>query len=405
MVRPSIATASTIERALTWSRVVCGSATAAYRTGVPKQRRGRGEALEVDLDWRSVAVFLAAFVALTAVAGLVRSATHSITWIGLGSLLALALDPLVSRLQARVGGRRRIAVAVVLSGFLVAVVALVALFGPPAARQARDLSRDLPGVVSDLETLPFIGDSLAKNDVPQKVEDFLNDLPKRLAGDTTPVENAGRSLANGALAALATLLVTVTLLLDGERLLGRVRRLVPENRRDAADRVGRLAYRSIGQYFAGSVLVAIIAGITVASVGLILGVPLAPLAGAWVAVFDLVPQIGGAVGGIPFVLLALTHSAGTGIACAVFFVLYLQFENNLLSPLVVGRSVDLSPPATMTAALVGVSAGGVVGAMVAVPLLGAAKAVYLELRRGNLEEGGPVDDHEPKDAGAATADP
>jgi predicted PurR-regulated permease PerM len=311
----------------------------------------------------------------------------------------------VSRLQARVGGRRRIAVAVVLSGFLIAVVALAALFGPPAARQARDLSRDLPGVVSDLETLPFIGDSLAKNDVPQKVEDFLNDLPKRLAGDTTPVERAGRSVANGVLAALATLLATVTLLLDGERLLGRVRRLVPERRRDAADRIGRLAYRSIGQYFAGSVLVAIIAGITVASVGLILGVPLAPLAGAWVAVFDLVPQIGGAVGGIPFVLLALTHSAGTGIACAVFFVLYLQFENNLLSPLVVGRSVDLSPPATMTAALVGVSAGGVVGAMVAVPLLGAAKAVYLELRRGNLEEGGPVDDHEPTEAGAATAHP
>ena len=394
-----------MERALTWSRVVCGSATAAYRTGVPKQRRGRGEALEVDLDWRSVAVFLAAFVALTAVAGLVRSATHSITWIGLGSLLALALDPLVSRLQARVGGRRRIAVAVVLSGFLIAVVALAALFGPPAARQARDLSRDLPGVVSDLETLPFIGDSLAKNDVPQKVEDFLNDLPKRLAGDTTPVERAGRSVANGVLAALATLLATVTLLLDGERLLGRVRRLVPERRREAADRIGRLAYRSIGQYFAGSVLVALIAGIAVASVGLILGVPLAPLAGAWVAVFDLVPQIGGAVGGIPFVLLALTHSAGTGIAAAVFFVLYLQFENNLLSPLVVGRSVDLSPPATMTAALVGVSAGGVVGAMVAVPLLGAAKAVYLELRRGNLEEGGPVDDHAPKDAEAATADP
>jgi hypothetical protein len=63
-----------------------------------------------------------------------------------------------------------------------------------------------------------------------------------------------------------------------------------------------------------------------------------------------------------------------------YFLTYQQFENNVLAPLVVGRSVDLSPPATMTAALIGVSAGGVVGALVAVPLLGAAKAVYLELR-------------------------
>ncbi|MBA2624886.1 MAG: AI-2E family transporter, partial [Acidimicrobiia bacterium] len=173
-----------------------------------------------------------------------------------------------------------------------------------------------------------------------------------------------------------------TLLLDGERLVTRVRSLVPERHQPRADQLGRLGYRVVGQYFAGSVLVAAIAGIVVTAVGLVLGVPLAPLLGAWVAVFSLIPQIGGALGGIPFVVLGLTQGATTGLACAAFFVLYLQFENHILSPLVVGRSVDLSPPATMTAALVGVSAGGVVGAILAVPLLGAAKAVYLELRRG-----------------------
>ncbi len=77
------------------------------------------------------------------------------------------------------------------------------------------------------------------------------------------------------------------------------------------------------------------------TVGLILGVPLAPLLGAWVALFDLVPQIGGAVGGIPaFVALALTQGpTRRAHVAAVFFVLYLQFENHLLSPLVVGRIV------------------------------------------------------------------
>jgi len=99
-------------------------------------------------------------------------------------------------------------------------------------------------------------------------------------------------------------------------------------------------------------------------------------------VWNLVPQIGGAAGGIPFVLLGFTQGLGTGLACAAFFVVYLQLENNVLSPLLVGQAVKLSPPATMTAALVGVSAGGVVGALLAVPLVGAAKAVYLELRPG-----------------------
>jgi predicted PurR-regulated permease PerM len=127
-------------------------------------------------------------------------------------------------------------------------------------------------------------------------------------------------------------------------------------------------------------MVAAIAGLAVLTVGLVLGVPLTPLLEIWVAVFDLVPQIGGAAGGIPFVLLGFSKSATTGVICAVFFVLYLQFENHILSPLVVGRSVKLSPPATMTAALIGVSAGGVVGALVAVPVVAAAKAAYVELR-------------------------
>jgi predicted PurR-regulated permease PerM len=81
------------------------------------------------------------------------------------------------------------------------------------------------------------------------------------------------------------------------------------------------------------------------------------------------------------------------VICAVFFVLYLQFENHVLSPLIVGRSVKLSPPATMTAALIGVSAGGVVGALLAVPVVAAAKAAYLELRpesrSGNTDETQP----------------
>jgi predicted PurR-regulated permease PerM len=126
--------------------------------------------------------------------------------------------------------------------------------------------------------------------------------------------------------------------------------------------------------------VALVAGVVMLTVGLILGVPLTPLAAINVALWDLIPQIGGAMGGIPFVLLAVTQGAGTGLLAAVIFIVYLQIENHILQPLLVGQAVKLSPPATMTAALVGVSAGGVVGALVAVPLVGAAKAIYLELR-------------------------
>jgi predicted PurR-regulated permease PerM len=351
-------------------------------TGDPEH--AEPEIIYADLGWRSVVVFLASFIALAAFTGLVRDAGQPLTWIGVGTLLALALDPVVAKLEARVH-RRSVAVGTVLSGFLLALLALVALFGPPVAHQVRDLSTNLPHVVKNLGDLPIVGPQIRKSDVSNNIQHFLDDLPQRLTGDTTPIERAGRSVLGGALAAFATILVTITLLLDGSRLLLRLRRLVPPEHRETADRLGSLAYRTVGQYFAGSVLVAAITGIAVTAVGLALGVPLAPLLGMWVAVFDLVPQIGGALGGIPFVVLALTQGAGTGVVCLIFFIVYLQFKHNVLSPLVIGRSVHLSPPATMTAALVGLSAAGVVGALVAVPFLGTAKAVYLEFRPGTTE--------------------
>ena len=72
------------------------------------------------------------------------------------------------------------------------------------------------------------------------------------------------------------------------------------------------------------------------------------------------------------------------IALAVFMA-YQNLENNVISPAIVGKAVNLSPPTTMLAALAGAAAAGVPGALVATPLLGAVKAIYLD-RRGEMPE-------------------
>lgn len=340
----------------------------------------------VDLDWRSVLVVMLGFVGLAALTGLVGATPRTLAALAVATILALALDPVVAMVGRRLGVGRSGAVAVVVALAGLVGLALGLLLVPPAIRQARELGSELPSVVAQLEDLPVIGDDLARAGVPARVQRTIEDLPERLAGDTTPLESAARSAADGLLAGAVTLLFAVTLLVDGQRLVRGARRLVPPPHRGRADRTAGLAYEVVGRYVAGSLTVAAVAGIAVLVAGLVLQVPLTPLAAAWVALWDLVPQIGGAAGGVPFVLLGFTRSVGTGVACAVFFVLYLQLENHVLGPLLVGKAVRLSPPATMTAALVGVSAGGVVGALLAVPLVGAAKAVYLEARPRTSEE-------------------
>lgn len=343
---------------------------------------------------------MAAFVALLALTALIRGAPRAVTVLAVGTLLALALDPLVMKVERRVGGFRATAVAVVMLGFLALAAAVLALLVPRAIDQGRNLSRETDRVVGQIEQLPVIGDDLERAGTADAIRRGINSLPDRLEGEDTPLVGAAQTLADGLLVALFMLMITISLLLDGERLLRGARRLVPSDRKAQADRLGRLAYQTFGKYVAGSLLVAAIAGVAVLTVGLILGVPLTPLLAIWVAVFNLVPQIGGAAGGIPFVLLGFSKSATTGVMCAIFFVLYLQFENHILSPMVVGRSVKLSPPATMTAALIGVSAGGVVGAVLAVPVVAAAKAAYVELRPTDAKGIAGEEDEEPAEAEA-----
>jgi predicted PurR-regulated permease PerM len=346
----------------------------------PEGTRARRGIRQVELDAHTLVVLGLTIGGAFMLLALFTKATQTFTWLIIGTLLALALDPLVGAVQRRFRLGRRNAVAVVFGSFLVLAVGAGALLIPRAVDQAKDFSSDVPKVIDSIGTLPIIGSRLRAEHVPERVRTWLEELPKRLGGDPRPIEQAGRSAASSLLAGFFTLLVTIALLLDGQRLLCIVRDAIPRRRQDQAEKVGGLLYRIVGRYFAGSLLVAGCAATGILVVGLTLRIPLAPLAALWVMFTNLIPQIGGLLGGVPFVLLGLSRSPLTGVACLAWFLAYQQFENHLLQPAIVGQAVNLSPPVTMMAALIGGSTAGVPGALVAVPVAGLVKAVYLEVR-------------------------
>ncbi len=187
-----------------------------------------------------------------------------------------------------------------------------------------------------------------------------------------------RAAVNGVATLGTVALMAIAVLLDGEGVVRRFRRLLPQAHRPRADHLARTAYDVITRYFAGSLLVAILAGLYTLAVGLALGVPLAPLAALWVTLTDLIPQVGGFLGGALFTVLAMSQGLVIGLSAMVLFILWLTFENHLIQPSVVGHAVDLSPPVTILAVLVGGAAAGVPGALIATPLVGTLKGLYLE---------------------------
>lgn len=336
----------------------------------------------LEVDGPALLALALSIAAVVSALGLARSIPRTLAALAVASLLAVGFDPLVTLVERKARASRGVALAAVFGTFALAVAGLAVALVPSAAAQVRDLDDDIPAAIDELTSLPVVGDDIERADLPARIERIVDELPGRLTGKGTPIVNIARRAADGAVAAVATVLIAMALALDGRRLLALAGAALPERHRATARRATDVAYRAVGRYVAGSLAVAVVAGVFTLAVGLVLGVPLAPLLALWVMVWDLVPQVGGAAGGIPFVVLAFTQGAVPGLLAAALFVGYLQIENNVLAPLLVGSAVKLSPLATMTAALVGVSAGGVVGALLAVPLTGAVKAVYLELREG-----------------------
>jgi predicted PurR-regulated permease PerM len=332
----------------------------------------------VDVHPASVVVFSVAAALAAALWAIVTIAPDMVTRVAVGVVLGVALSPLASSVQRRFHRSRTTAAAIVGGGMVVFFAGVVLLVAPPAVDQASDFSRELPATVRDLYSWPILGGRLEEADAAGEVEDAIRELPGRIDDDT--LANLGERLLGGAFSTVVVVITAIGVLADGPAIVRRVRAVVPPSRQARADEVGQIVYRSFGSYFAGSLLVAVLNGLVTLTFGLALGVPLAPIAALWSTLTNFIPQIGGFLGGSFFVVLALTQSPLKAAIAAGVFLGYQQFENNIVGPAIVGSAVNLTPPTTMLAALVGGAAAGVPGALVATPLVGAAKALYLEGR-------------------------
>ena len=350
---------------------------------------GHPPLLHLSITPRALASITAALILISAVMVVVRAANEAVVWIILGFVLALALDPVIRALGRRGLTRRWAALAVGCSALLVAVLVML-LVGPPAVDQARKFEAELPQTVQGFYDLPVVGDWLEENDAETKVEEFVDDLPARIDNDT--VADTADSIFGGAMSVVMIFTLAFAIMLDGENLVGRTRRLIPEAHRATADRTARVLYRTFGNYFGGTVTIAVMSGAYVTVLGLVFGVPLAPVAGMWAMVTNVIPQIGGFLGGSFVTVLALSVGVPTAIGVGLLFIVYMNFENNVIQPAIIGEAVDLSPPVTMLAVLIGGAAAGLPGALVSTPVVGATKRLYLEYRG----QAPPESDHRPK---------
>src|SRR5215467_1273651 len=349
-------------------------------------------------------------VALTFLAGkLLYRLKDVLLLIVVAGFIALILNPLVLYLQHHRIKRRGWAVAIVTIWGAIVFAGLAFAFGHPLVTGLTHLSQRLPTYVQDAEHgRGWIG-HLARH---YHLAAWAQRNAPKLQSIGVSLAKPALSLGKGAVSLIVTLgtifILVLLLLLEGPKMRQGILGLMEPERAKRYARVAHEINQSVTGYMVGDILTSVIAGVVVFFTLLALGVPFPLLWALWVALVDFLPQVGGALAGIPTVLFALGHSLTAGIVTAAVFIAYQQIENHVLNPVIMSRTVNVNPLLILVSVLVGATIGDWVGglfgsfvaALIAIPAAGALQIVVRELWQAT-GPGGPLDAEPPVTDGPA----
>jgi len=340
--------------------------------GVPGARAARRSDLH-----RGFSLAIGALLSVTGAFAL-YTVRNELVLLLIAAFIAIGLDPAVRWLVRR-GLSRPVAVAVIAVVALGLFAGFLAAAFPPLAREATQLVDAAPRYARDLQDQRnTLGRLNAKYHVAQRVQQSLQQgVSVKTAGGLL---SAGTAILSFTFQLLLTLVLVVYFLADLPRIKQAVYRLVPLRHRPRFGLLADEVVTRVGGYVLGNVATSVVAIVTSYILLLILGVPYALVLSVLTGILDLIPLVGSSIAGVIVALVALaTVSPTASLITVVFHVIYRVFEDYLLNPRVLRRTVDVSPLVTIVAVILGGALLGIVGALVAVPAAAAVQLVLTEV--------------------------
>jgi predicted PurR-regulated permease PerM len=304
--------------------------------------------------------------------------------------LAIILNPVVHAVEGRAIKRHGLAVTVVAVLMVLAFTGLSFAFGYPLVNGITHFADNLPTYVANAEHgKNWYGKLVQHYHVQQWVQKNSAKLVTFGQSLSSPALAVGKGALSLVFELVTIFILVLMLLLEGPRLRRGVLGLFSPGQAAEVQAVASEVNRSVVGYMLGNFLTSVICGVVVLVDLAVLGVPFPGLWALWVGLVDFLPMIGGALAGIPTVLFALTTSLTAGIVTAVVFVVYTQLENHILNPVIMSKTVRISPLLVLVSVLVGASIGdwvgglfgGFVAALLAIPFASAFQVIVREAWR------------------------
>jgi predicted PurR-regulated permease PerM len=315
----------------------------------------------------------------------------------IAGLIALILNPAVALLH-RTHAPRGLAVLAVYVAFFVSLAGIGVLLANPISHQVQRFTNNLPKLEREAnKQLVKAEHSLNGAGIHLKLvkpgKTALQSVTDKVGKSAGKFASFGTALiteiANAIFNLVLIFVVSVYMLLYGPEIGALVRRVMPSGDGSKADDFPLLVQRAVSRYVGGQLLFSMIMGV---STGLALyifgltgvfpdGKKYAIAFGVFYGVAELVPYIGPILGAVPPTLVALFTHPISAVWLVVLFIALQQVEGHVVAPQVFGHTLRINPLLVIFALLLGLEVHGVIGALVALPILSVLRETALYLSR------------------------
>ncbi|MFN2450059.1 MAG: AI-2E family transporter [Candidatus Baltobacteraceae bacterium] len=293
-------------------------------------------------------------------------------------LFAHLIYPLVQILSHRMG--RGLAVVVIYMGVIAILLLAGAYLAPAVVAQGATFEREYPHIVANLEaeignptTSPLLGrfpgpvrQEIAKN--AGAIGNYVGVAAAFVGTKAVGIVGGTFTLVVDALLVFGLAFFFIT---DLEQIQETLIRLFPRKSRAAALSFAFECSGVIGGFVRGQVLMAIGVGVVASVILAAFGVRYAVLLGMFTGIASIVPIVGVLVGVVPALLVALvTVGWVKSLIVLALFVGVFELQGHIVTPIVISKSVGVTPLVVFVALLVGEEAFGILGMLLAIPVAG-----------------------------------
>ena len=335
-------------------------------------------------------------VSLLALWALARAAGWVLLVLIVACVVALILAPTV-RLLERTMPRGVAILLVYILGFAV-IAGIGFLLANPVTTQVTRFERNVPQIVAnanrELSNVQTWLDHRGINiHIKQQGQTALDTLQKDVLKRSSTIVSFSRDLLSGAVTVgfdlVLVLVLSIYLLVYGRQIGELVRRVMPPGDGTPEDDFPLLVQHAVSGYVRGQLLFSLVMGASAALSLEILGLlgifpagkEYAVFFGAFYALMEFIPYIGPIIGPVPAVLVGLFQNPISAVWLIILFVALQQLEGHIVAPQVFRISLRINPIVIIVSLLLGFKLYGVVGALVALPVIAVLRQTVLYLRR------------------------